>query len=700
MPDEDGDGRPPAAGRRRDHASARRTRPSSASCRSPSPTRTAPRATRGTRAARPAGRRAAAPRPWPRGMVVARARQRRRRLDPHPRRRAAGSSASSRPAAACRLQPALDRGRRGARDRRLRSPAPCSTPRSRSTSSPGYEPGDAYMLPPPRAPFAEAARTRPGPPAHRVRHRGARTTRRSTTSCAARGARRRRAARVARPLGRGGGARTVDPEQLRPRTSSRSGSARPATSCTRSRRCSGEPLDRDRIEPLTRQMAEIARSMSATDFLSRSTTCAASRAQIVRFWDSYDVLVTPDAREAAASRSARCARPRARSRSRSSSNSADWVPFTPVWNVTGQPAISLPLPESAGAADRRAVRGAPAAEDALLSLAAQLEEARPWADRRPRCAHERRAGGEGQAARAGSARGKRAGRVGGRRGRRGRRLRRRRGCQRRRGRERRRGRGRELAREHRHRGGEAVQEAARADRADLAGAEEARGRRARERLLERRSRRGRACRTSPRPRPLQVNMSAPAGGARQRRRARGRAPRAGPRRPTRRRARAAAPSARPGRARPTVIAAVVLVGAEDAADEEVAALVLRPVRVDHDAEQQAARRRARAPRARARRSPRAAARAPGRLASSCITLPSQAVITISGPIGRAPCDTHGRTSTPRERRRPPRRVLDLAAVQQHAAAGRAAPALARPPTIGSPGWSSPSWSSSGSTGNE
>ena len=51
-------------------------------------------------------------------------------------------------------------------------------------------------------------------------------------------------------------------------------------------------------------------------------------------------------------------------------NSADWVPFTPVWNVTGQPAISLPLHQSAdglpiGVQCIAALGG----EDVLLSLA-------------------------------------------------------------------------------------------------------------------------------------------------------------------------------------------------------------------------------------------------------------------------------------------------------------------------------------------
>jgi amidase len=61
-----------------------------------------------------------------------------------------------------------------------------------------------------------------------------------------------------------------------------------------------------------------------------------------------------------------------------------WVPFTPAYNMSGQPAISLPL--------HRTTSGLPVGvqlvaaygrEDVLLRVAAQLETAHPWAHLRP-----------------------------------------------------------------------------------------------------------------------------------------------------------------------------------------------------------------------------------------------------------------------------------------------------------------------------
>jgi amidase len=61
-----------------------------------------------------------------------------------------------------------------------------------------------------------------------------------------------------------------------------------------------------------------------------------------------------------------------------------WVPFTIMWNITGQPAASVPTGFSAdGLPVAVQLVGRADDERTLLSLAAELEAARPWNERRP-----------------------------------------------------------------------------------------------------------------------------------------------------------------------------------------------------------------------------------------------------------------------------------------------------------------------------
>jgi amidase len=62
-----------------------------------------------------------------------------------------------------------------------------------------------------------------------------------------------------------------------------------------------------------------------------------------------------------------------------------WVPFTVLWNITGQPAASIPAGYSAeGLPLAVQLVGRRHDERTVLSLAAQVESERPWTDRRPR----------------------------------------------------------------------------------------------------------------------------------------------------------------------------------------------------------------------------------------------------------------------------------------------------------------------------
>lgn len=61
-----------------------------------------------------------------------------------------------------------------------------------------------------------------------------------------------------------------------------------------------------------------------------------------------------------------------------------FTPWTSAWNVTGMPAVSLPLHQTDDGLPVGVMLAArPAEEHVLLAAAAQLEQARPWADRRP-----------------------------------------------------------------------------------------------------------------------------------------------------------------------------------------------------------------------------------------------------------------------------------------------------------------------------
>ena len=62
----------------------------------------------------------------------------------------------------------------------------------------------------------------------------------------------------------------------------------------------------------------------------------------------------------------------------------DWVPYTQLANLTGRPAISVPLHWTAAGLPLGVQFVGPLGADGdLLRLAAQLEEAQPWAGRHP-----------------------------------------------------------------------------------------------------------------------------------------------------------------------------------------------------------------------------------------------------------------------------------------------------------------------------
>ena len=61
-----------------------------------------------------------------------------------------------------------------------------------------------------------------------------------------------------------------------------------------------------------------------------------------------------------------------------------YIPFTPLFNATGQPAMSVPLHWNAAGLPIGMQFAARLGDDAtLFRLGGQLERAQPWFDRRP-----------------------------------------------------------------------------------------------------------------------------------------------------------------------------------------------------------------------------------------------------------------------------------------------------------------------------
>jgi amidase len=103
-------------------------------------------------------------------------------------------------------------------------------------------------------------------------------------------------------------------------------------------------------------------------------------ARILRLWDEADVLLTPGL--------ARTALPAQAGYGRSApvafNLASRFTPWTPLFNLTGQPAVSLPAGFGAdGLPLSVQLVGRPGEEGLLLALAGEIEAAAPWAGRRP-----------------------------------------------------------------------------------------------------------------------------------------------------------------------------------------------------------------------------------------------------------------------------------------------------------------------------
>jgi len=250
----------------------------------------------------------------------------------------------------------------------------------------GYEPGDATWAPPPSQPFARAAAEDPG------RMRIAFSVQTPSPDAqldplCERGA--RDAAELLRSLGHE--VVEVDPPWRQEGLSELFGvvfSSLIALSIGYSAHVAGKtgPAAED-MEPMSWAIFSMISKLGTLEQQAAVVRLQAYSRQLVAWLAQYDALLTPALAERPLPLGTLdTAAPDPMS---TFTRSGLFTPYTPVFNATGQPGISLPLYEGEdGLPLGVQIVGAPAGEERLLALAAQIEAANPWAERRAPVAQE------------------------------------------------------------------------------------------------------------------------------------------------------------------------------------------------------------------------------------------------------------------------------------------------------------------------
>jgi amidase len=245
----------------------------------------------------------------------------------------------------------------------------------------GAMPGDPYVAPPPRRPFTAEV----GSPVERLRIGVLRSSPSGTAvhlDCAAAADSAGRlleslghSVEAAHPEGLG------DPEFVR--------SVITLIACSTARALdfwsekTGRVIGAADVECLTWAVADLGRALSAATYLRALEHTHAQGRRIARWWaDGFDLLVTPTQAEPPPPLGQFVSPPD--DPLAGFARAAPFSTFTLPFNATGQPAISLPLHWSSdGVPIGVQLVAAYGREDLLIRVAAQLEQARPWAQRRP-----------------------------------------------------------------------------------------------------------------------------------------------------------------------------------------------------------------------------------------------------------------------------------------------------------------------------
>ncbi len=146
----------------------------------------------------------------------------------------------------------------------------------------------------------------------------------------------------------------------------------------------GREISSTYLETSTIACYEYGKTLSAIDLITAQGVMNTVTRSVAPFFTQYDILVTPTVTvvpPALGTLDANKAGWTAQSWTEATFN---YCPFTPLFNTTGQPAISLPLGQSPeGLPIGIQFVAAYGRENLLYRLAGQLEAAAPWSDRRP-----------------------------------------------------------------------------------------------------------------------------------------------------------------------------------------------------------------------------------------------------------------------------------------------------------------------------
>jgi amidase len=153
-------------------------------------------------------------------------------------------------------------------------------------------------------------------------------------------------------------------------------------------RALGRDIGDEELEPRNAVYRRTGRSMSATDYLASRGWLGGFTRRVAAWWagpeqggERFDLLVTPTVNGPPPPLG--WLEPPGDSRL-GGQRVAAFMPYTAQFNVTGQPAVSLPLHVSdEGLPIGVQIVAAYGREDLLLRVAAQCEQAAPWSGRRP-----------------------------------------------------------------------------------------------------------------------------------------------------------------------------------------------------------------------------------------------------------------------------------------------------------------------------